>query len=541
MSSTSQAAHAALYAEFDRALGDPETAQRAVLRRLVAANAHCAYGRDHGFSTATDYERFARAVPIASYETIEPYVNRVLAGEQQVLVGDPVVYLATSSGTTGRKKYVGIHSGFYDETVAWMALERRFLEAAHPDLSDAAELRYVNRVEGALESGLPIGAVSGWYYGEEVRRGTYSELVPYEVYQVGSVTARNYAVLRFALATKFSRLSAVNPSTLLLLAQRLEADGESLVRDLHDGGLRHPELDVGLVAQLAPRLPATPTRARELEALLTQDGVLRAQAVWPELRLLCCWINAGAGLYRQDLAATFGPIPVWDYGYTSSEGRVTVTVDDRGAGVPLLNAVFLELRREESVVPLFAAQDGDEGELLVTNSRGLYRYGMGDLVSIVGRRDRAPLLQFRRKTSAVASLTGEKLTEDQVSGVVDRLLVDRKLRAKFFCLAPEWGQPPRYVLLLELSPGCGPLDQGGLDALAQALERGLVESNAEYEKKRETLRLRAPVVQLLPSGAYDAYVASLAAGGRETARIKTPRVSMDTTLVGKFGSERRSA
>ena len=35
---------------------------------------------------------------------------------------------------------------------------------------------------------------------------------------------------------------------------------------------------------------------------------------------------AGAGLYRRDLATTFGPLPVWDYGYASTEGRVTVTV-----------------------------------------------------------------------------------------------------------------------------------------------------------------------------------------------------------------------
>ncbi len=537
---------AALYAEFDRALADPETAQRATLRRLLAANAESTYGREHGFARCGSYEAFAQQVPVANYEAIEPYVNRILAGEQRVLVGDDVVYLATSSGTTGRKKYVGIHPGFYDETIAWMALERRFLESAHPALAGAAELRYVNRVEGKLDTGLPdhflpMGAVSGWYYGEESRRGVYAELVPYEVYQVGSVTARNYAVLRFALVAKFSRLSAVNPSTLLLMAQRLEADGESLIRDIRDGGLRHPELDPALVAALAPQLPRNLARAMELEKLLARDGKLQAQAVWPELKLLCCWINAGAGLYRQDLAATFGPVPVWDYGYTSSEGRVTVTVDDRGAGVPLLNSVFLELRREDGVVPLFSARDGDEGELLVTNSRGLYRYGMGDLVSAVGRRERAPLLQFRRKTSAVASLTGEKLTEEQVSGVVDRLLVERKLRAKFFCLAPEWGQPPRYVLLLELSPNQSvALDRAGLVELAAALERGLIDCNAEYDKKRETLRLRAPAVQLLPMGAYDAYVAVLAQGGRETARIKTPRVSMDTALIGKFPAGTRS-
>ena len=61
---------------------------------------------------------------------------------------------------------------------------------------------------------------------------------------------------------------------------------------------------------------------------------------------------------------------------------------------------------------------------------------------------------------------------------------------------------------------------------------GIGESHSD--KKRETLRLRAPVVQLLPSGAYDAYVAAQVKLGREAARIKTPRVTMDTALVAQF-------
>jgi hypothetical protein len=522
----------ARFAAFDRALEDPEAAQRQTLRQLLEHNAKSAYGRDHGFSEATTYERYAERVPISSYSTLEPYVEKILLGEQGILVTDPVVYLATSSGTTGRKKYVLIHPGFYDETVAWMSLERRYLERAHPEVAGKQELRYVNRVEGALDNGTPIGAVSGWYYGEEVRRGVYGELVPFEVYQIASVTARNYAVLRFAVTQKFARLSAVNPSTLLLLAQRLEVEGPRLLRDLLDGGLVHEDLDAGQAEALRPRLPRSSERARELEIIMGRDGKLTPAKVWPELSLLCCWINAGAGLYRQDLMSAFGQVPVWDYGYTSSEGRVTVTVDDKGAGVPLLSSVFLELRRERDVVPLWAAADDDEGELLVTNSRGLYRYGMGDLVSIAGRMGKAPLLQFRRKTTAVASLTGEKLTEDQVGKVVEAALGERGLRPRFFCLAPEWGQPPRYVLLLEV--GGGSLTGDALASLAQSIEAGLVAANAEYEKKRETLRLRSTIVQLLPDGAYEAYVATQVKAGREAARIKTPRVTMDTALVAQF-------
>jgi hypothetical protein len=393
------------------------------------------------------------------------------------------------------------------------------------------ELRYVNRVEGRLPSGVPFGSVSGWYYGTLSAAGRYAEVVPYEIYQLSSAKARNYAVLRFALTADLGQMSAVNPSTLLLLAQTLAAETEPLLRDLHGGGIHHPELDERIGAQ-AP-LPADPAAAARLERAL-QGGALTPSAVWPNLKLLSCWINAGAGLYRDDLGRTFPHAAVWDYGYTSSEGRVTVTVNAEGAGVPLLSSVFLELRREDgTTVPLFVAEPGESGELIVTNSRGLYRYCMGDVVRVSGRLARAPLLRFQRKTIAVASLTGEKITEEQLVRVVEAALGHHGAQATFFCLAPSWGSPPRYLLLVELAAGRA-LPAHEEQALLASIERGLIEANAEYERKRETMRLGAPALLVLERGEYQRYLERLLSQGRELSRLKIPRVTMDLEVAKGF-------
>jgi hypothetical protein len=514
----------------------PEATQRAVLDALVASNDASAYGRDHDFAGCTSYERFAERVPVVTYDALAPYVSRILAGERGVLIAEEIVYLATSSGTTGRKKYIPIHRGFAQETDRWMALERYFLERAHPEVRGKPELRYVNRVEEPLPSGLPTGSVSGWFYGELARAGRYDEIVPYALYQLPSVLGRNYGVLRFALARSIAQMSAVNPSTLLLLAQRLEADGQALVRDVRDGELRHDEIPRALAEQLRSGLHPDPTRAAALDAAIaTAGGRLTPRGAWPELALLSCWVHAGASLYRDDLARVFGPGPVtvWDYGYTSSEGRVTVTYDDTGCGLPLFTSVFLELRLDDrATLPLFAARDGQEGELVVTNSRGLYRYAMGDVVRVSGRCGQAPLLSFVRKTTAVGSLTGEKLTEDQVVRVVNLALSEAGLAARFFCLAPSWGTPPRYLLLLETDGR--PLDDAEGRALIGRVERALAAANAEYERKRQTLRLAPLGLLLLEPGELDRYVARLVAGGREPARLKTPRVTMDLELAKTF-------
>jgi hypothetical protein len=520
-------------ATFERALAEPMPAQEVVRQRILEANCDTEYGRAHGFASIGDYASFDAAVPIVSYDEIEPFMLRMIEGEQRVLIAAPAVYFGVSSGTTGRPKYAPIHAGFAAETELWMALERAFLHRAHPGFEQLVELRYVNRVEGTVPSGLPCGAVSAWYYGELHRHDRYREIVPFEAFQLSSVNARNYAVLRFALAQPVGRLTAVNPSTLLLVSRILAASHAQLVRDVHDGDIRHPELPETTAGMLRAMLRPDAERARELERSVAEHGALTAPGLWPTLRLLSCWMHAGASLYRADLATAFGPLPIWDYGYTSTEGRVTITVDDEGSGVPLLTSAFFELRDDAGhLQPLAAARPGVQGEVIVTNSRGLYRYATGDVVAVTGMLERTPLLKYQRKLRATASLTGEKLTEAHVLPVVDEALRRARLDVEYFCLCAEWGEPPRYVLALE--PRGSVPDAALQRQIADAVEQGLVAANNEYEKKRETLRLGGVVVRVLPSGARRRYLEEEIAKGRELARIKLPSLTMDLELLKRL-------
>ena len=55
---------------------------------LLRTNASAAFGRDHGFESIRTFGEFQRAVPITTYEDIEPYINRQLAGEPARLLAD---------------------------------------------------------------------------------------------------------------------------------------------------------------------------------------------------------------------------------------------------------------------------------------------------------------------------------------------------------------------------------------------------------------------------------------------------------------------
>ncbi len=521
---------------FDRALEAPRAAQEETRRRILGFNRDTEYGREHGFAELGDYDTFCRRVPIVQYDQLEPYVSRMIHGEANVLVADPVLYLGVSSGTTGGKKYIPIQASFADETELWMALERSFLARAHPGFEKLVELRYVNRVEGKVPCGLPAGAVSAWYYSHLQASGRYAEIVPLSAYQLGPVAARNYAVLRFALGAAVGRMTAVNPSTLLLLARTLAAETENLIRDVRDGDIRHAELPDDVRAELRGRLSPDAERARDLEAAVESGRLVPARA-WPSLRFISCWMHAGASLYAADLAQEIGKLPVWDYGYTSTEGRVTVTVDDAGRGVPLITSAFFELRDGDGhVMPLVEAQPGQQGEMIITSSRGLYRYATGDVVEIAGTNRATPLVKYERKLRATASLTGEKLTEVQVLSVVQSVLGEAGIVPEFFCLCAEWGSPPRYVLALE-PRGAPPSDDVAL-AVADHIEQGLCKANPEYEKKRETQRLNEVAILVLEPGSRQAYIEQERRGGREVSRIKLPCLSMDLGVLARFNGRR---
>src|SRR6218665_385543 len=88
---------------------NPVAAQREVLQELVTAAQYTAFGRQHGFNQLFSIKAFKQAVPIHEYSDIKPYIDRMMAGEENVLWNTPVEWFAKSSGTTSEKsKFIPI-------------------------------------------------------------------------------------------------------------------------------------------------------------------------------------------------------------------------------------------------------------------------------------------------------------------------------------------------------------------------------------------------------------------------------------------------
>tara|TARA_R110002049_G_scaffold292252_1_gene476619 strand:- start:16843 stop:18345 length:1503 start_codon:yes stop_codon:yes gene_type:complete len=86
----------------------PIETQRSVFKDLIKSAKHTTFGKDHDFENIITYEDFVKRVPIRDYEAIKPYIERVVAGEENVLWKGKPEYFAKTSGTTSGVKYIPI-------------------------------------------------------------------------------------------------------------------------------------------------------------------------------------------------------------------------------------------------------------------------------------------------------------------------------------------------------------------------------------------------------------------------------------------------
>ncbi|WP_299054820.1 GH3 auxin-responsive promoter family protein [uncultured Polaribacter sp.] len=87
---------------------NPHKTQDKVFKNLIAKGCKTTFGKDHNFDSITNYGDFKKNVPITDYEGLKPYVDKMVAGESNVLWPGKPLYYAKTSGTTSGAKYIPI-------------------------------------------------------------------------------------------------------------------------------------------------------------------------------------------------------------------------------------------------------------------------------------------------------------------------------------------------------------------------------------------------------------------------------------------------
>lgn len=160
---------------------------------------------------------------------------------------------------------------------------------------------------------------------------------PYAVYEIKDYDAKYYCLLRIAAGQTISLIYTCNPSTVLLLGQRLGRFTAPIIRDVRDGTLaREFDIPEDLRVSIEEQLRADLARAASLEkAASAGAGNLLPKHVWPELAAIGCWKGGTVGMYVDTFDEYYPPgVPVRDIGYFASEHRGSVPItDDTASGL----------------------------------------------------------------------------------------------------------------------------------------------------------------------------------------------------------------
>jgi hypothetical protein len=524
-------------AAFEAATCRPREVQEQLLRRILTYHADTDFGREHHFASIHTVADFQHRLSIAGYERFEPYLERVRRGDFKALLADQRVHMfALTSGTTAARKYIPVTPQYLaDYRRGWNLWGLRAYWD-HPEI----KLRPIVQLsadwdEYRTEAGIPCGSVTGLTATAQKRIIRFIYCVPACVARIKDVAAKYYVALRLSLPRPVALIIAANPSTLINLARAGDQEKESLIRDLYDGTLSsRMEIPSAIRAALAWRIHRCRQRARELEAIVDRVGTLYPRDYWPRYCLLGNWTGGSVGAYLRHYPRYYGDKPLRDVGLIASEGRMTIPFADHTAsGVLDITSHYFEFIPEAeagltnpTVLSAHEVEEGGTYFIVPTTAFGLYRYHISDLVRVTGFYNRTPLIEFLSKGSHFASITGEKLSEYHVTQAMELVLRELNLSLTAYSLAPCWDEELPYYGLFVEHGDLADREQGG--RLAEILDRRLQEINCEYASKRDSARLGAARVELLPTGTWQSWARQrLARTGGTLEQYKHPALIPD--------------
>ena len=479
-----------------RYIDHADAVQQGELVRLIEKASLTRIGRKYDFSSIRTYRQFASTLPLYTYEDLRPQIMRMINGAKDELWPGHCVNFAQSSGTSdGRSKYIPITR----ESFHW----NHFLGS-----SDVVS-HYLNlNPSSRIFSGKAFILGGSFANNLQLKRGV----------RVGDLSA--------------NLIENMNPlANLVRIPNRRVALMENWTEKL-------PLLVEASIGQNVTNLSGVPSWfLTVLKEVLKKTGKTCIHEVWPNLEV---FFHGGIAFepYRQQYEeiCDMGKMHFLDT-YNASEGFFAVQSDwDSEAMLLLLDAgVFFEfLPIEESdsetpeVYPIWEIEAGRTYELIITAANGLWRYRLGDTVTI--EQLNPVKITIAGRTRSFINAFGEELMVHNADHAITLAAQETDAEVLNYTAAPVYAQDNRrghHQWLIEFARQ--PVDTA---RFMQLLDQHLREANSDYDAKRTgDIFLDAPSLVIAPIGLFDKWLAST---GKLGGQRKVPRLSNNRTIIDQM-------
>jgi len=532
---------------YEQATWDPLEAQIRKLLSIARKNKHTEYGKRYDFASIKTVSDFQRQVPVITYEDIREDIERVAAGEKNILTAEEPIMFARTSGTMGKPKYIIVTNTCREREHSAIASTWGYhLLSAHPEIHKGVTVMLVSTaIEGYTEGGIPYGSTSGSIYKNmpAIFRRKYA--IPYDVFEISDYQGKYYAIMRLAMEQDASVVSTANPSSILIMCEKGNEFAEEIIKDIHNGTLSNNfNIEPRIRKIIEKRIKPNRKRSSFLEkARSKRGGTLLPADYWPNLKLITCWKGGTVGHYIEKFPQWFNPdgdrdIPIRDWGYLSSEARCSIPITDEGsAGILAVATNFYEFVTVEDqmanpddsskwqYLTVDKLEDGREYYIFITTMGGLYRYDINDIIRVEGYHNNTPKIVFVRKGRDMTNMTGEKLSADQVIIAARKASRQTGVNPIFFKVEADIDMS-RYILRIELFEN---IPHVMARDYLRRFDENLKDINIEYKAKRNSLRIADPVMHIMKKGWFENGQKILAQNGNRVFQTKAKVLSPQKT------------
>lgn len=466
----------------------PLEVQDELFKRLITTARNTEFGRTYGFADIHNQNQFKRIIPIFSYEDINPFIERNMMGEQNLLWPSDVKWFAKSSGTTNaRSKFI---------PVSYEALEECHFKGGKDMLS-----LYCNNHQNTM-----------MFDGKGLTIGGSQQLNQFDANQesfYGDVSAVIMSNLPYW--TKFVR----TPTLEIALMDEWESKIDLMARTTMEEN----------VTSISGVPTWTIILLQKIMELKNTNNILD---VWPNLEVFFHGAVA-FGPYR-NIFKKMIPSEQMQYmeTYNASEGFFGIQDDPKKEDMLLMldYGIFYEFipfneihNESPKVIGLSEVVEGENYALLISTNAGLWRYKIGDTVQFTSVDPFR--IKISGRTKHFINAFGEEVVVENAERAISEAAEKTGALINNFTAAPKYFSQNEkasheWVVEFEKEPA-------DLAEFTQILDEVLRRINSDYDAKRyKDMALQSPIVHKAPVGTFYEWMKQR---GKLGGQNKVPRLS----------------
>ncbi|NML69334.1 GH3 auxin-responsive promoter family protein [Chryseobacterium sp. RP-3-3] len=463
-----------------------EKNQEALLLSLIKTAQKTLFGREHDFENIHSIKEFQEKVPVADYEDLKPYIERVKKGQANILWTDTPEYFAKTSGTTSGSKYIPISKEGMPFQIAG-AQSALFHYIAQKNNAD-----FVNGKMIFLQGSPEMEEVFG------IKTGRLSGIV---AHHIPTYLQKN-------------RLPSWNTNIM----EDWEAKVDKIIEETEHENMT-------LISGIPPWL------IMYFEKLTEKHGK-KIKHLFPNLQLL---VTGGVNYepYRDKMEDLLGGKVDIIQTFPASEGFFAFQDDYTKEGLLLLtnHGIFYEfIPLEEYGKPgaqrltLKDIELNKDYALILTTNSGLWAYSIGDVVRFIDKNPYRILVSGR--TKHFTSAFGEHVIAFEVEEAMKATLEKYPAQIIEFHLAPQVNPAeglPYHEWLVEFEK-----EPENPELFRNELDNQLQKRNTYYEDLITGNILQPLHITTLKKNAFHEYAKSQ---GKLGGQNKTPRLANDRKIA----------